>query len=141
MTKEEQAAEDRRRFQAAIDARHAKEAAARPNLLHRAVVFLLRETAANNRDTKREADYYIESLDKELADADALQAAEASAAEAANVPPNNAGEANQFDTARTVGQSSRFRKPGSRAAKAVAKPEETPSADTVPVKRSGRFSR
>lgn len=57
---------------ALIAERRLKEAGARPDTLHRAVVFLLKEIAVNNRDLKVEATYFIETLDKEKANPEKL---------------------------------------------------------------------
>lgn len=52
--------------QAAIDEQHAKEAHVRPDALHRAVVFLLKQAALNNPDFAKEATHHLETLDRKL---------------------------------------------------------------------------
>jgi hypothetical protein len=64
--RETAAEEARQRQNQQIEARHSKEAEARPDAMHRAVVFCLRQIALNNRDASREVAHHIETLDKEL---------------------------------------------------------------------------
>jgi hypothetical protein len=66
-------ADDRERQERQIAGRRSKEAQARPDAVHRAVHFLLQQTALNNRDTTPEVNYHIETLDRELANPEALE--------------------------------------------------------------------
>lgn len=54
-----------------------QEAEARPDVMHRALVFLLKEQAKNNRDTTGETRYYINALDSQLANPEKLAELEA----------------------------------------------------------------
>jgi len=150
---EEQREFDRQKQQAEIDARHEKEATVRPNSLHRVLIWLLKETAANNRDTTREANYYIDLLDRELADQNALEALRSEPTKPAAIAPTPVGGGAApppvFDTATKLRTSRRFGKgtaapaeqpaaaPPTLTKAAVAKAKKT--GQPVPVKTSSRF--
>lgn len=104
------AAEAAQRQQEQIDAQHQRERQARPNAMHRAVVFLLRQASLNNRDSKREADHHIATLDNAMADKEALETVEApSPANAAPLPVNDAPPPPAANTAAAAKKSRRFR--------------------------------
>jgi hypothetical protein len=95
MSIKDKAEEARQNQQERIAERRSKEAQARPQTIHRAVVYLLRQMAINNRDTRQEANYLITALDNELADAQKVAeietpppAVNTSAAGDAPDPPN-----------------------------------------------------
>ena len=94
-------------------ARRSKEAEARPDALHRAVVFLLRAAKENNPDMTEEATHHIATLDAELANLDVV--AEIEKPPAAE-PAANGTAADEKDdkpkpnTAQAIRQSSRFRR-------------------------------
>lgn len=69
------------------EARHEKEAAARPDLLHRAVIFLLKEVKQNNPDAGRECEHYKQLLDAELGNPELIAVTEGTPA----APPETAG--------------------------------------------------
>lgn len=109
----------RRRQKKALDARQRKEAKARPDALHRAVIFLLREIKQNNRDTAPEVDHHIATLDKELGEPELIAELEAPPAAAAAAPIAPEPETDEAppeeqpappDTAAVLRQSTRFKR-------------------------------
>lgn len=106
----------RAKQQEQIDERHSAEAEARPGIEHRALIFILRQVALNNRDAKREADFYIAELDKEGADPEKLEQLETTPAQepdAGDPPTSQTAPSNQPpapDTAAALRTSRRFQK-------------------------------
>jgi len=105
--------------QAAIKAQRKLEAEARPDPIHRAVIFLLRQAMQNNRDCRNEAQDYIEVLDSSFAEPEKLAEIENPPA-APQLPAENstAGQDGESSTAAepaaeappVVKQSRRFRR-------------------------------
>jgi hypothetical protein len=95
--------------------RRGKEAQARPDPVHRAIVFLLRECMQNNPDAAVEAKHHLATLDKEFANPEKVLEIEhppapdpaATAGTAVNNPPAAAP-----DTAAAIRQSKRFKRNG-----------------------------
>lgn len=84
------AEQNRQRQQKQMAEQKQKEAEARPDVAHRALVFLLKEQAKNNRDTRNETQYYIGELDKKMANPEKLAEVEAPPApieSAEEIPP------------------------------------------------------
>ena len=72
---------NRERQEKKIADRHEKEAATRPDAVHRALLFILKEIAQNNPDAKNEAEFFVSELDQQLADPDSIDAAESESIE------------------------------------------------------------
>jgi hypothetical protein len=89
-----------------ISERRRLEAAARPNVEHRALVFLLKEAVRNNRDIGPDAAWHIQNLDEAMkTDSEALAQLENPAPAADPAAPDDK------DTAAGAGRtSSRFSK-------------------------------
>jgi hypothetical protein len=107
--------EGRKRQQSERTARRNREAEARPDSMHRAIVFLLRETMQNNPDCAEEARHYLAILDKELAVPDKVAEIEAPPVPAENGNAGESGDAGENaeqkaapDTATAVRRSRRF---------------------------------
>lgn len=109
--KDDEAGRERQEAQAAE--RRRKEAEVRPDSLHRAVDFLLRQQALNNPDTVREARHHIETLDSELSEGANPDSADPAADPLAN-PDDTQGpaadEAAAPDTAAMLRTSRRFQR-------------------------------
>lgn len=60
--------------------RRGKEAEARPDAVHRAVVFLIKAAKENNPDLTEEANYHLATLDQELANMEKVNEIEKPAA-------------------------------------------------------------
>ena len=60
---DEQATTNRKKLEEKTARRRAAEAEDRPGIFHRAVKFLLEQTAANNRDASTECTFFINELD------------------------------------------------------------------------------
>lgn len=143
MQRDEQQEVDRARQQNQIYERHKRETGQRPNPVHRAIVFLLRETAANNRDTAKEAAYYVALLDREFSGEEQNEAEAQAAAEAsAQVPEKPAEADSSIDTAALLKQSARFGgRKRSRTSKTPDSTEQNPDPDAKPIRQSSRFRR
>lgn len=78
-----------RRLHEAIEEQHQKEAAVRPDPVHRAVVFLLSQAALNNPDFAKEAKYHLDLLDEKFspATAEERKAVDAGSATKSPLPP------------------------------------------------------
>lgn len=102
----------RQRQQDQRAARRSKEAEARPDTLHRAVVFLLRAATENNPDITEEAKHHITSLDAELANLEKVAEIEkpAAAAKTAVDSEDEAEAPKAPDTAKAIRQSKRFQR-------------------------------
>lgn len=100
----------RKRQQAERASRRSKEAEARPDAVHRALIFLLKETKQNNPDASEEANHFIQLLDAELAASpEKVKALESPApVEAEPDAEGNPDEAEKPNTAATVKRSRRF---------------------------------
>lgn len=57
---------NRERQQKKLADRREKEAAVRPDALHRAVLFLLKECAQNNPDAKHEVEFLAHEVDQQM---------------------------------------------------------------------------
>lgn len=96
--------------------RHRKEAQARPDAVHRALIFLLKETRQNNPDQAREIEHHINTLDAELAPGrnPAATADEPDPTAAASGTTEPADETKAPDTAAALKTSKRFQRPFGR---------------------------
>lgn len=105
------AEEGRAKQQRQRAAKRDKEAEARPDTLHRAVIFLLRAAKENNPDLTEEATHHIDSLDAELAIPDKLVEIEkpSGKATAADEDDTETDEPKK-DTAKAIRQSRRFQR-------------------------------
>lgn len=118
MTIHNAAAEGRERQEKDRQATADREAKARPDPMHRALVFLLRQAELTNRDVKREARQHIADLDAmpELgADPEAIKeyGSGADPDPAAAAEPTGEAAAGEQSPANTAARlSSRFRKRG-----------------------------
>ena len=61
---------NRERQQKILADRRSKEAKARPDAIHRAVLFLLKETAQNNPDAKHEVEFLAREVDHQMQESD-----------------------------------------------------------------------
>lgn len=106
------------RQQQQIDELHSKEAEARPDAVHRAVVFLLDQCKLNNRDASREANYHLRTLDEKLAIPEKLEEIEGlelpdpveTAKTAAEPTPARTRKRGAADTAALLKTSKRFQR-------------------------------
>ena len=99
----------RQRQQTQREKKRSKEAEARPDALHRAVIFLLHAAKENNPDLADEAKHHISSLDSELANPEKLAEIEPAAPKATDDEPE-AEEPPKPDTASKIRQSRRFQR-------------------------------
>lgn len=108
------AEEGRERQEKQRAARRDKEAHARPDVMHRAVIFLLKECRQNNPDVANEIDHHIKALDEELADPTAvkeLEPEQPADKEMQETDQSPSGTTSATDTADAVRTSKRFRRP------------------------------
>lgn len=108
------AEEGRERQQKQRAARREKEATARPDVMHRAVIFLLKECKQNNPDVADEIAHHMKALDEELADGAAVNELEPEPSadkEIAETDQSPSGTTSAKDTADAVRTSKRFRRP------------------------------
>ena len=117
---DEQAENDKARQEESRRAIEDKQAAARPDAMHRAIIFLLKEAKLMNRDATREADRHITALDDALG-TDPAKVEEAEAAASATVAPiptktNTSGPAQPpaTPTADGLRTSQRFKRNGGK---------------------------
>lgn len=117
MSIQDRAQEARQRQEAERQELARKESKARPDPMHRAMVFVLKQAALMNRDAAREAHQHIAALDAapELeADPAAIAEVEAPQIPGANPPQptNTSGSQSEpaTPTAQTLKTSKRFRK-------------------------------
>lgn len=102
-----------RKVKEKVDKKRDQEKKARPDALHRAVIFLLEQAKMNNRDFGPEADHHMKTLDNLLGDKTELQLAAKSDTPAKAETPSAAPDAPQDEppnTAALLRQSSRFRR-------------------------------
>jgi hypothetical protein len=108
------AEEGRERQEKQRAARREKEAHARPDVMHRAVIFLLKECMQNNPDVADEIRHHITALDEELADPDRVNELEPARPADKQIPETDqspSGTTSATDTADAVRTSKRFRRP------------------------------
>lgn len=93
---------NRQKQESKIAARRNREAEARPDAVHRALIFILKEVAQNNPDSKVEADFYVSELDQQMnADVDVDETASQTQGNVENAGP---------DAPQPIPQSKRFRR-------------------------------